>query len=46
MRPYRDVTTDQCLGRLADAGFDAHCRHPDGSPAEVSYVLRDRPAVS
>jgi SAM-dependent methyltransferase len=36
---YHDVTTDQCVAWLASSGFDAHCQHPDGIPAEVSYVL-------
>jgi SAM-dependent methyltransferase len=36
---YEDVTTEQCRGWLADAGFDSQCHHPDGVPAEVSFVL-------
>jgi SAM-dependent methyltransferase len=36
---YRDVTTDQCTAWLADVGFVARCHHPDGAPAEVSYLL-------
>lgn len=36
---YRDVTTEQCIAWLVQAGFDARCHHPDGVPAEVSYVL-------
>ena len=36
---YEDVTSDQCMGWLASAGFDGQCHHPDGVPAEVSFVL-------
>ena len=36
---YEDVTTEQCRGWLASAGFDSQCHHPDGVPAEVSFVL-------
>jgi SAM-dependent methyltransferase len=36
---YRDVTTEQCIAWLGQAGFDARCHHPDGVPEEVSYVL-------
>ena len=34
-----DVTTDQCLAWLANAGFDGQCHKPDGVPPEVSFVL-------
>ncbi len=39
---YEDVTTEQCLGWLASAGFDSQCLNPDGVPAEVSFVLARR----
>jgi SAM-dependent methyltransferase len=39
---YEVVTTEQCMGWLASAGFDSQCHNPDGVPAEVSFVLARR----
>jgi ubiquinone/menaquinone biosynthesis C-methylase UbiE len=36
---YKDVTTDQCLAWLANAGLAGQCHKPDGVPPEVSFVL-------
>jgi ubiquinone/menaquinone biosynthesis C-methylase UbiE len=36
---YEDVTTNQCVAWLANAGFESHGHHPDGAPTEVSFVL-------
>jgi len=35
---YQDLTTNECLAWLASAGFEAHSHHPDGAPAEVSFL--------
>jgi SAM-dependent methyltransferase len=39
---YGDVTTDQCLAWLADAGFEGHSHHLDGASPEVSCVFAKR----